>query len=619
VAKECAQAGLEGGDPFVAGSKQPRRGEDEADLGVGGRCRSSRCQRVGSQPWLLLALRHAETDRPEDLLMDASQEVRDVWRNRLWIVAFALLAATTAYVVSSLQTAQYRADAVVRIIPGDDTPAVANAEGLRSLTQTYAELARSDSVFRSAGRREEGGLSAATLKDSARVTTDQPGVLELSSTMAKADQVARGANAHADAFVARVEETEEADRQRTLRRIETRIGVVRRELNRTRKGSGAATALITELQQLSTQSAQIRSRPSDSARIIERASRPQSPVSPRPLRNALFALFLSLLVGVAAAYARLLVSGRYDSGTNASEDLELPLLAELPEAAPQEPGALDAFRGLRTNIEFSLELTQEDRSATLSGSGSEARAQGVPSGRGPLRSFAKTWRRRDSQPPAGEPGSSAPRRHAVILITSPEPGAGKTYVTANLSSAFAADGLRVTAIDGDLRRPTLHEHFDVPLAPGLIDVLDGPDSTDGIPANSSSIPPSAVERGGALEVVAAGHPSHDSAELLATNNMSRLVAHLLRRSNLVVVDSPPTLGIADAAVLSRYSDGVILVIDSKTSSREARRALQTLKSVDAPMLGVIMNRARRERSYYGYGYQPSPTPEAHSLSKAPSR
>jgi capsular exopolysaccharide synthesis family protein len=191
---------------------------------------------------------------------------------------------------------------------------------------------------------------------------------------------------------------------------------------------------------------------------------------------------------------------------------------------------------------------------------------------------------------------------ASLLVTGAESGSGKSYITSNLVRTLAAEGRHVATIDGDLRRPTLHEVFGVQLAPGLGELLL---SEQASPASqvAVSIPEAAAGSPGSLRLLPAGKHDEAAVEWLSSSRMERTVAEMQAGADVVVFDSPPTLIVVDPVVLARYVDGVLFVVDSrKTRRRDARRAIEALRATGAPLLGIVFNRASTKQS--GYYYSP---------------
>jgi capsular exopolysaccharide synthesis family protein len=503
-----------------------------------------------------------------------SEKPQVLWNYRWWIVGFVLLTVGAALVLSLSQDKTYEATARVRLIPSQQLAGLPlpDTSGLQIFAETYAELARSAPVIGDAARRAGHDLTPAALKDSISVTPQRSGVVDIKASAGTGRRAALYANALAAAFVRRVAQAGDADRRSTVSRVSGRIGSLRLQLEQAKPRSGEARAILTELQQLSSRLADIQARPADQARVIERAEVPSSPSSPKPFRDGVLALVFGLILGSGLALLHHSWSNRFASPEDASDSLDLALLGVLPKAEPGAPGALDAFGVLRTNIQFAL------RRMT---------AGAVPDG-------------------------------AVLLVTSPEEKTGKTYVTTGLAQALAMDGARTVAVDGDLRRPTLHERYGIPLVPGVTDFLSGltdfladPSMSNGAATTRLSLSANGARRDAELDVLTAGRPRQDSSEMLSSPRMAQLVERIRRNFEVAVVNSPPVLGVADAAVLARYADGVILIVDSERTSRQsAKRAVQALRSLEAPLVGIVFNRAAQGDSYSGYGHVAQPSPAA---------
>lgn len=195
-----------------------------------------------------------------------------------------------------------------------------------------------------------------------------------------------------------------------------------------------------------------------------------------------------------------------------------------------------------------------------------------------------------------DPTGAPPRR---LLVTSAVSAEGKTSTIVRLGVAFANLNKRVLMIDGDLRRPRLHKIFGIEKDRGLTSVLAGEAIEDVV--HHSEVPN--------LDFLASGRGGERPNELLASPALPALLAELERRYDLVLIDSPPTVILSDARILSRYVDGVVVVVRENTTSRMlVREAIHGLEQVRARVLGVIVNAVdlnRRRTSYkyhYGYGY-----------------
>lgn len=183
----------------------------------------------------------------------------------------------------------------------------------------------------------------------------------------------------------------------------------------------------------------------------------------------------------------------------------------------------------------------------------------------------------------------------TILVTSAQPSEGKTTTISNLAVSFAALDKKVIVIDCDLRRPSLHKQFNISNLHGLTDALIGSKPY------FQCIQKTEIEN---LDILTAGTIPPNPSEILSSNNMKTLVTGLSEYYDYVFIDSPPIGSVTDAAIISSYSDGVILVCASnEVDSELAKIAKEKLDSVNAKMLGVVLNKLDLDASkYYGYYY-----------------
>jgi protein-tyrosine kinase len=190
----------------------------------------------------------------------------------------------------------------------------------------------------------------------------------------------------------------------------------------------------------------------------------------------------------------------------------------------------------------------------------------------------------------------------TLLITSAEPEAGKTTVTANLGIVCAQAGLQVLLIDTDLRRPALHQLFDLQNHNGLTDLLVG-----NIQSIEECIAGTEIDN---LHLITSGPIPPNPSELLGSKRMEEVLAQARQKADLVILDTPPSLVVTDAAVLASRVDGVILLIEAKRTSHEAaRRAFETHQRVGSMVLGAVLTKAktgRRDSSYYYYAEDERP-------------
>jgi polysaccharide biosynthesis transport protein len=173
----------------------------------------------------------------------------------------------------------------------------------------------------------------------------------------------------------------------------------------------------------------------------------------------------------------------------------------------------------------------------------------------------------------------------VILVTSPRPKAGKTTTVANLGISLAEIGRRVLLIDGDLRRPRLGKLFGLQFATGLSDALLA--EGNGTVTLDSVVRPSTVP---GLYVLPGGSEPANISKLLHSAHLDNLVELARSQYDFVLIDSPPMMGMADARLLSRNADGVILISRAgETSPEQLGEARERLADDGTPVIGTILN------------------------------
>lgn len=179
----------------------------------------------------------------------------------------------------------------------------------------------------------------------------------------------------------------------------------------------------------------------------------------------------------------------------------------------------------------------------------------------------------------------------VFCVTSPGPGEGKSIVALNLAVAMADQGANVLLVDGDMRRPKLHEFCDIPMEPGLSDVL----LNQVIPAKP--LKPTRYDR---LSLLPCGIQVSNPAELLGSDTFQKLIAFARESFDAIVIDSPPVLIVTDAGVIAQTVDEVLLVAKLDQTHRSALgHAVESFRHLDIPMVGIVVNFVS---SGAGYGY-----------------
>lgn len=300
--------------------------------------------------------------------------------------------------------------------------------------------------------------------------------------------------------------------------------------------------------------------------VVDRAEAPLRPFTPRPVMNIAVALFLGMVGGCFLAF----FLEYLDSTIKVPEDIErsagLDLLGIIPQAdkkggsgmktdlffQPGEPSAAsEALRALRTALLFRFRHSP----------------------------VCKT-----------------------ILVTSPNPQEGKTTIIANLALAFQQNHLKVLLIDSDLRKPRLHKLLNVPPGQGITEVLEGElEMEKAIHSNVAGL---------GFDFLSSGAHSHHPTEILGSDKMKEFMDFLKKDYDVILIDSPPYLAVADVEVLSEYANAIMII---SAYQKTDRRNLKNLKRRFAEIgperfLGAVINRVsvrekdRYYQQYYYYGY-----------------
>jgi capsular exopolysaccharide synthesis family protein len=181
-----------------------------------------------------------------------------------------------------------------------------------------------------------------------------------------------------------------------------------------------------------------------------------------------------------------------------------------------------------------------------------------------------------------------------ILVTSAAPAEGKTTVACSIAIALAQGGQRVCIVDCDLRRPRIHRIFGRAGDAGVTSVLVGDASIDEVAS------PTHVQN---LWAVPAGPMPPNPADILQSERLRKFIAELGERFDRVVIDSPPLVAVTDPAIISTSCDGTIFVVRAfKTSHHLSAQGLRSLRDVDSPILGAVLNAVNLDRHEYSYYY-----------------
>lgn len=180
-----------------------------------------------------------------------------------------------------------------------------------------------------------------------------------------------------------------------------------------------------------------------------------------------------------------------------------------------------------------------------------------------------------------------------ILVTSSEPGEGKSTTSGNLALAFAQDEKKVILIDCDLRKPSIHKKFRISNNRGLSDVIIDRDKLNKCIQKRTEY----------LDVLTAGKIPPNPSEMLGSQAMSGLLDELSNIYDVIVLDSPPVLAVTDAQILSTKVDGTVLVVRAEKTKKDTVLAAKgVLDKVNANILGTVLNGGDKNKDNYYYYY-----------------
>lgn len=294
--------------------------------------------------------------------------------------------------------------------------------------------------------------------------------------------------------------------------------------------------------------------------IIDDARIPAQPAKP----NRTLIVIIGLLLGAGLAVGYVFIKNYFDDTVKTPDDIEkrkINVLAWVPhfETSLGEQNAVqfivdkrpdsvpsEAFRALRTRIQFSRVNTESLKS---------------------------------------------------ILITSSAPQEGKTTIAVNLAGSFAHSKKKVLLIDCDLRKPAVHKLFDRDRIPGLIDYLTGNAKLDEVRIQSQ-VPN--------LSFITSGTIPPNPAEMLDSQEMRNFLKKMRDEYDLVIIDSPPIIAVADSEILTSMVDGTILIVSADTTEIELmERSVELIKRENTQFLGTVLNNFSYKSgygSYYKYYY-----------------
>lgn len=202
----------------------------------------------------------------------------------------------------------------------------------------------------------------------------------------------------------------------------------------------------------------------------------------------------------------------------------------------------------------------------------------------------------------------------TIVVTSSEPGEGKSTTAGNIAISFAQASRKTVIIDCDMRKPSLHKKFKISNMSGLSDILIGKEKIDDVVHHFND----------ELDIITSGKLPPNPAEMLGSRTMERLILALKERYDVIILDTAPLQAVTDAQILSTKADGIIMVVRAHTTKRESViQAKNLIEKVGGKILGLVLNGVEnsREKYYYYYGSNESgsTTREKRSIHRRASK
>jgi capsular exopolysaccharide synthesis family protein len=492
-------------------------------------------------------------DNPEGVSFQ--RVVGTVRRGAPWIALCVALASGAAFAFSKLDTKQFTATASLVFSSSDQVsqqivgvqPTVTND----SLSQqsTNVELVRLGSTAARTASLLDQGLTKSEVQDSLEISAvSNTDVVNVSATSTSAQLAAAIANTYSNEFVRR-------QRASNSQQFKTALDVVNRQLAALspQQRSGQAGRALEDRAQSLAILARINS---GGVHVVQEATVPTSPSSPKVARNTIIAAVLGLAIGLGVAF----LIERFDRRLRDRDELEesfgLPVVGTVPDTkalSDRWSGVLpplesEAFRMLRARLRY----------------------------------------------------FEADGKITSVLITSGAARDGKSTVAWNLALTAASVGSKAILLECDFHQPTLATRRGLFRMPGLSELLTGKNDlvVQHVPVTNSS---NGQDPGRQLDVVVAGTRPPNPLELMESAEMAALMQHLGNEYDLVVMDTPPITLMSDAIPLLRLVSGVLVVGEPGRTKRGSAAAVrEQLDNLGAPVLGVVANRVKHSADFYAY-------------------
>lgn len=507
-----------------------------------------------------------------------------------WLIVLStVIAGASSYLAVRNQPPQYESRTTLMIGSAIDDPNPTGSQFTLSqqLAQTYADIARREPVYNAT--KEALGLNRLPPYSVNALPNTQ--LIEISVVDTSPERSYAVAKELADQLIRLSpsgQQQEEIERQefisQELSDLQTKIEDTKAEIEAQQEVLGELfsaqeiadtqsqiTALEAKLNTLQANYAALLANTQQGAinalSIIANASVPNSPINSSKMTTVLTAAAVGFALSAAAAYFLEYLDDTVNSPEQVERIADLPMLTGIGKIKESESKSKlitledphspvsEAFRVLRLGIQYS----HVDK----------------------------------------------PRR--ILLVTSPNPGDGKSVIAANLAVVLAQAGSNVLLIDCDLRRPVQHDMFGLNNKYGLSSLLLQLDLTPtGNEQNNDVLVEGSIQGTAepGLSILTSGYIPPYPTELLSSQKLKRVLVDLTKKYDYLILDSSPVLPVTDAYILGAHVDGVILIVNNKkTRQKELKKAIRGMREIDANLIGVVMNRITLTKSAYKLYYK----------------
>ncbi|MRS03402.1 polysaccharide biosynthesis tyrosine autokinase, partial [bacterium] len=508
----------------------------------------------------------------DSFTLDFRQYLSLFWHWTWLFIIIAILAGTASYFVSSRMRPFYQSSTTMLVNEAPATKATDYTSVLMSkqLTSTYAQMIITDPILNQVIKEVGIANTIDDLKDWIDVSVIRDTQLvQVTVTTTDPDYSAKIANAMVKVFSEQIQAIQIGRFVQSKAALETQLAETDKQITLYTDMVEKATS-TDEKERLDAKLTQYRSiyanlllsyeqiRLAEAQSVssvvqVETATPNTNPVSPKTLLNTILAALAGFILAVIIVVTKEALDDTVKTPKDIIHKFHLPVLgvinrhqttAKMPISLtePRSPTA-EAYRALRTNVNY----TSVDH---------------------PLKK---------------------------ILITSAEPGEGKSTTISNLAVVLAQNGSRVIIADCDMRHPRINAYFNLPNRIGMSTLFSHQEVVKSV-CQATSLP--------GLSVITTGPLPPNPSELMGSKTMQAILTLMEQNADIILIDTPPVLAVTDAAALAPSLDGVLLVVQpGKTRMSALRQTLEQLSQVNARVLGVVLNNVVTSGKSYGYHYK----------------